>query len=47
MSYFEDYARALFDRLRAVVTTDANGAEIPVQQALDAWRGLTVVRQRP
>ena len=41
MSYFEDYSRALFDRLRSVVTTDEKGAELPVQKALDAWRSLT------
>ena len=41
MSFFEDYSRALFDRLRSTVATDAQGAILPVQGALDAWRGLT------
>jgi D-sedoheptulose 7-phosphate isomerase len=40
MGYFEDYARTLADRLRAVAATDLKGCAMPVQAALDGWVGL-------
>jgi D-sedoheptulose 7-phosphate isomerase len=42
MSYFEDYSKTLFERLRSVVATDGGGKTLAIQAALDSWRGLTV-----
>jgi D-sedoheptulose 7-phosphate isomerase len=41
MSYFNDYSKTLFDRLRAAVATDGGGRILPMQAAFDAWRDMT------
>ncbi len=41
MSYFDDYSKTLFDRLRKVAATDREGRPLAIQAALDSWRDLT------